>query len=99
MQSLGVLVPSSYSPRSGIMIDNVPSVATTFYNMDDSDSDDGTVARELENYVINTRPDDPVLGQITDILNECASRQETQWTMPTRPTYSVPSSFNQMVQN
>ncbi|KAL7730195.1 hypothetical protein ACLKA6_016474 [Drosophila palustris] len=89
----------NYSPRSGIMIDNVPSVATTFYNMDDSDSDDGTVARELENYVINTQPDDPVLGQITDILNECASRQETQWTMPTRPTYSVPSSFNQMVQN
>lgn len=80
------------------MVYNLPSVAPTSYYGNDSDSDDGTVARELEDLVNNTAPDDPLLNQISDeIFNACANGQTPQWMLPTRQTYAVPSPFNQTV--
>lgn len=80
------------------MVYNPPSMAATSYNGNDSDSDDGTVARELEDLVNNTAPDDPLLNQIShEIFNAYANGQTTQWMVPTRQHMSVPSPFNQTV--
>lgn len=80
------------------MVYNPPSMAATSYNGNDSDSDDSTVARELEDLVNNTAPDDPLLNQIRhEIFNACANGQTSQWMVNTRQTYAVPSPFNQSV--
>lgn len=99
LRSLGIMVTSSYSPTSNSsMVYNPPSMAATSYNGNDSDSDDGTVARELEDLVNNTAPDDPLLNQIShEIFNAYANGQTTQWMVPTRQHMSVPSPFNQTV--
>lgn len=91
---------SSYSPTSnGSTVYNAPSVATTYYHGNDSDSDDSTVARELEDLVNNIAPDDPVLDQIShEIINACAYNGQTpQWMIPTRQTYAMTSQLNQTV--
>lgn len=80
------------------MVYNPPSMAATSYNGNDSDSDDSTVARELEDLVNNTAPDDPLLNQTShEIFNAYANGQTSQWMVNTRQTYAVPSPFNQSV--